>query len=97
MAQPVYVPGQSDPQSYGNPNLPHSRPGFVAAFDLPLDIPLREARDAFERVYFEHHLTREHGSMTRVAEKTGLERTHLYRKLKQLGIDLARGAYRNRG
>lgn len=82
---------------YGNPNLPHSRPGFVAPFDLPLDIPLREARDAFERVYFEHHLTREHGSMTRVAEKTGLERTHLYRKLKQLGIDLARGAYRNRG
>ena len=28
--------------------------------------------------------------MTRVAEKTGLERTHLYRKLKQLGVDLAR-------
>lgn len=88
---------QSMEHGYGNPNLPHSRPGFVAAFDLPLDIPLREARDAFERVYFEHHLTREHGSMTRVAEKTGLERTHLYRKLKQLGIDLARGAYRNRG
>lgn len=97
MAQQGFVPGQPDPQMYGNPNLPHSRPGFVAAFDLPLDIPLREARDAFERVYFEHHLTREHGSMTRVAEKTGLERTHLYRKLKQLGIDLARGAYRNRG
>ncbi|MGH1361277.1 MAG: response regulator [Burkholderiaceae bacterium] len=88
---------QTMEHGYGNPNLPHSRPGFVAAFDLPLDIPLREARDAFERVYFEHHLTREHGSMTRVAEKTGLERTHLYRKLKQLGIDLARGAYRNRG
>lgn len=97
MAPQAYMPGQPDPQAYGNPNLPHSRPGFVAAFDLPLDIPLREARDAFERVYFEHHLTREHGSMTRVAEKTGLERTHLYRKLKQLGIDLARGAYRNRG
>ncbi len=62
--------------------------------ELPLDLPLREARDAFERAYFEHHLSREHGSMTRVAEKTGLERTHLYRKLKQLGIDLARGAYR---
>lgn len=59
-----------------------------------LDQPLREARDAFERAYFEHHLSREHGSMTRVAEKTGLERTHLYRKLKQLGIDLSRGAYR---
>ncbi len=66
----------------------------VAVRDLPIDLPLREARDAFERAYFEHHLAREHGSMTRVAEKTGLERTHLYRKLKQLGIDLARGAYR---
>jgi DNA-binding NtrC family response regulator len=58
--------------------------------DLPLNVPLREARDAFERVYFEHHLAREGWSMTRVAEKTGLERTHLYRKLKQLGIELAR-------
>jgi DNA-binding NtrC family response regulator len=69
----------------------------VALRDLPLDLPLREARDAFERAYFEHHLTREHGSMTRVAERTGLERTHLYRKLKQLGIDLAKGAYRKGG
>jgi DNA-binding NtrC family response regulator len=66
----------------------------VAIRDLPIDLPLREARDAFERAYFEHHLAREHGSMTRVAERTGLERTHLYRKLKQLGIDLSRGAYR---
>jgi DNA-binding NtrC family response regulator len=53
-----------------------------------LDQPLREARDAFERAYFEHHLAREQGSMTRVADKTGLERTHLYRKLKQLGVEL---------
>lgn len=55
-----------------------------------LDRPLREARDAFEKAYFEFHLAKEHGSMTRVAEKTGLERTHLYRKLKQLGVDLSR-------
>jgi DNA-binding NtrC family response regulator len=55
-----------------------------------LDRPLREARDAFEKSYFEFHLARENGSMTRVAEKTGLERTHLYRKLKQLGVDLTR-------
>ncbi len=55
-----------------------------------LDRPLREARDDFERAYFEFHLAREGGSMTRVAEKTGLERTHLYRKLKQLGVDLSR-------
>jgi len=65
--------------------------------ELPLDLPLREARDAFERTYFEHHLAREQGSMTRVAEKTGLERTHLYRKLKQLGIDLSKGAFRKNG
>ncbi len=57
-------------------------------FDL--DKPLREARDAFEKAYFEFHLAQEGGSMTRVAEKTGLERTHLYRKLKQLGVDLTR-------
>ena len=56
-----------------------------------LDKPLREARDEFEKAYFEYHLAKEHGSMTRVAEKTGLERTHLYRKLKQLGVDLTRG------
>ncbi|MFT3800644.1 MAG: response regulator [Burkholderiaceae bacterium] len=90
------------PPSFESLGHPHSGvSGFtqagganVAVRDLPLDLPLREARDAFERAYFEHHLSREHGSMTRVAEKTGLERTHLYRKLKQLGIDLSRGAYR---
>ena len=54
---------------------------------LSFDLPLREARDMFERIYFEHHLAQEGGSMTRVAEKTGLERTHLYRKLKQLGVE----------
>ena len=58
------------------------------SFDL--NRPLREARDAFEKSYFEFHLAQESGSMTRVAEKTGLERTHLYRKLKQLGVDLSR-------
>ena len=55
------------------------------------DKPLRESRDEFEKAYFEYHLNKENGSMTRVAEKTGLERTHLYRKLKQLGVDLSRG------
>ena len=65
-----------------------SGPAPEQVFDL--DRPLREARDAFERSYFEFHLARENGSMTRVAEKTGLERTHLYRKLKQLGVDIGR-------
>ncbi len=60
---------------------------FPIRGSVPLDLPLREARDAFERAYFEYHLAQENGSMTRVAEKTGLERTHLYRKLKQLGVE----------
>jgi len=58
---------------------------------LPLfDQPLREARDAFEKLYFEHHLRCEGGNMTRLAERSGLERTHLYRKLKQLDVRLGK-------
>ncbi len=51
-----------------------------------LEMPLREARETFERLYFEHHLREMDGNMARLAEKTGLERTHLYRKLKDLGL-----------
>jgi DNA-binding NtrC family response regulator len=53
---------------------------------IPFDLPLREARERFEYQYFLHHIRHEDGNMSRVAEKVGLERTHLYRKLKQLGI-----------
>lgn len=74
-------------QPTGQPPQPLG-PQPQQTFDL--DCPLREARDAFEKSYFEFHLSQENGSMTRVAEKTGLERTHLYRKLKQLGVDLSR-------
>jgi DNA-binding NtrC family response regulator len=59
-------------------------------FSLPLDLPLREAREHFDALYFDYHLQKETGNMTRVAEKVGLERTHLYRKLKQLGIKFAK-------
>ena len=65
--------------------------GLQPCQNFELNKPLREARDEFEKTYFEFHLAKEGGSMTRVAEKTGLERTHLYRKLKQLGVDLSRG------
>lgn len=67
-------------------------PQDAQLFGVSFDMPLREARDAFERAYFEHHLVREGGSMTRVAERTGLERTHLYRKLKQLGVEPSRAS-----
>jgi two-component system nitrogen regulation response regulator NtrX len=54
------------------------------------ELPLREAREAFERIYFEQLLGREQSNMSKVAEKAGLERTHLYRKLKQLNIRFSR-------
>jgi DNA-binding NtrC family response regulator len=75
----------------GGQSLPEAMDiGPLANQSFQLDKPLREARDEFEKAYFEFHLSKEGGSMTRVAEKTGLERTHLYRKLKQLGVDLSR-------
>lgn len=71
--------------------------GITGATDQPslplaplFEQPLREARDAFEKLYFEHHLRREGGNMTRVAERAELERTHLYRKLKLLGVTVGR-------
>jgi DNA-binding NtrC family response regulator len=73
----------------------HASPIADSHNGVALDQPLREARDQFERVYFEYHLARENYSMTRVADRAGLERTHLYRKLKQLGIELARGVRRS--
>ncbi|CAM3755942.1 response regulator [Polynucleobacter antarcticus] len=54
------------------------------------DLPLRESRDLFEKAYFEHQMIIMGGSMTKISEYTGLERTHLYRKLKALGIDTSR-------
>ena len=64
--------------------------GATRNFPLPLDLPLREAREHFDAIYFDYHLQKEAGNVSRVAEKIGLERTHLYRKLKQLGIKVAK-------
>ena len=86
------LPTASEPLLEAAPRLVGARTADdesgTQRFDF--DAPLREARDAFEKAYFEFHLSQENGSMTRVAEKTGLERTHLYRKLKQLGVDLGK-------
>lgn len=60
--------------------------GPMLQINLPMDLPLREARDHFDSIYFDYHLRKEVGNVSRVADKVGLERTHLYRKLKQLGI-----------
>jgi hypothetical protein len=71
---------------------PAGEPSLVPAGLAPevIELPLREAREAFERMYFEYHLAKDGGNMTRLAEKTGLERTHLYRKLKDLGAQIMR-------
>jgi DNA-binding NtrC family response regulator len=90
VAPPAAVPAAQEVVEVVAPPLqevaaPAADPSLLG--DISLELPLREARDAFERVYFEYHLARENHSMTRVSDKTGLERTHLYRKLKQLGIE----------
>lgn len=59
-------------------------------FYLPLDLPLREAREYFDSLYFNYQMTKANGNVTRVAENIGIERTHLYRKLKQLGIKMTK-------
>ena len=60
------------------------------------NLPLRELREELERRYFEYHIAQEGQNMSRVAQKVGLERTHLYRKLKQLGINFSRRQNANR-
>ncbi|WP_423973519.1 sigma-54-dependent transcriptional regulator [Kingella oralis] len=59
------------------------------------NLPLRELREELERRYFEFHIRQENHNMSHVAQKVGLERTHLYRKLKQLGITFSRRTANN--
>jgi DNA-binding NtrC family response regulator len=78
-----------DADEVGSLLSPDAGLGASASPALPpevMELPLREAREYFERLYFEYHLRLDGGNMTKLAEKTGLERTHLYRKLKDLGL-----------
>jgi len=59
--------------------VPDALPGF--------DLPLREARELFERAYLEYQLQQGGGNVSKVATRVGMERTHLYRKMRALGID----------
>ncbi len=65
---------QKQPVEYNN------LPGF--------DLPLREAREQFEKAYLEYQLKQADGSVSKVARNVGMERTHLYRKMRSLGIEL---------
>lgn len=63
-------------------------PAETAEDRFALDLPLRQAREQFERAYFEHQLQEAGGAISVVAKNAGVERTHLYRKLRALGINL---------
>jgi DNA-binding NtrC family response regulator len=63
-----------------------SVPALNAA-GIDFGLPLREAREQFERSYLLHQLNEAGGSVGKLAKMVGMERTHLYRKLKDLGID----------
>ncbi|MBT8420590.1 MAG: sigma-54 dependent transcriptional regulator [Gammaproteobacteria bacterium] len=64
-------------------------PRVVSVADEPqgVELPLKEAREQFERAYFEHQIRKAGGSISKVANQAGIERTHLYRKLRALNVD----------
>ncbi|MDA0681565.1 MAG: sigma-54 dependent transcriptional regulator [Proteobacteria bacterium] len=70
--------------------------GEVSAVSLPneplvnqdlLSLPLREAREQFERAYLQQQLALCDGKVGKLAQRVGMERTHLYRKLRSLGVE----------
>jgi DNA-binding NtrC family response regulator len=66
---------------------PGKKTGHASGIDLMLHLPLKDARDQFEKAYLEAMLEECHWGMSRAAERAGLDRTNLYRKVKQLGIE----------
>ena len=70
------------------PSAAAAAPGDADVLNIDFNLPLREARDAFERAYLLRQLHAAGGSVGKLARITGMERTHLYRKLKDLGVDI---------
>ncbi len=85
------VPTQAVPQFASAPT-PALSQWHEALSQVKLDTGLREFREEVERIYFNYVIDREQWAMTKIAEQAGLERTHLYRKLKQLNIEITRKA-----
>lgn len=78
-----YQTPQSTPVSVAD--NPDKKLGCVTV-ELPLNLPFREARTQFDKLYLSYHLETAEGNLSDLADKLGIERTHLYRKLKQLGL-----------
>ena len=55
---------------------------------VSFDQPLRQAREQFEKAYLEYQLDKHIGNVSKMAKEAGMERTHLYRKLRSLGIEI---------
>lgn len=66
------------------PALQAPEPELSVSFDQPL----REAREQFEKAYLEHQLKKHAGNVSKMAKEVGMERTHLYRKLRSLGLEI---------
>ena len=66
-------------------SIPTSKAREISS--IPLNLPLREAREQFERSYLLQQFKDCDGNVARLAERVGMERTNLYRKLRALGID----------
>ena len=73
-------------ESYLKKSEVHEKQYNTEIFNL--DLPLRDARENFEKAYLMYQLEKANGNVSKLANEIGIERTHLYRKLKTLGIIL---------
>jgi DNA-binding NtrC family response regulator len=70
---------------------PMRAPAKGEGVEIDFALPLREAREQFERTYLLRQLQEAGGSVGKLAKAVGMERTHLYRKLRDLGVDVKTG------
>jgi len=90
LVQRMLILGQSDTIDLGEVETSLGEKSVSGADHdlLNFDLPLRDAREKFEKAYLEYQLKQANGSVSKIAQIVGMERTHLYRKLKSLGIEI---------
>jgi DNA-binding NtrC family response regulator len=91
LVQRVLILGEGDEISSQEVEAAMGAAQVASAAGLPgvsFDQPLRDARDAFEKAYLEFQLDKHGGNVSQMAEAVGMERTHLYRKLRDRGIEI---------
>ncbi|MBK1650045.1 sigma-54-dependent transcriptional regulator [Rhabdochromatium marinum] len=92
LVQRVLILGAGDeiPLSEVESTLGNSPVASGQPFDglMSFDQPLRQARETFEKAYLDYQLEKHNGNVSKMAKEAGMERTHLYRKLRSLGIEI---------